>query len=1307
MVLGLLLLSSQHLHLGIRNPDEIHVALSNSMAQLQASHDQPPASDADADGDGVVSNEELEDYLKKKDNCNPAEPAHKVIRKADKDGDVARELEKSKSVNLDSDGDGVVSEEEVEKTLEANGIEDAKKVAGEIVDKFDSNDDNILEGPEIKQAEKAIAELEDKEEEGDSESVSFDFPEDTKELDTDKNGKVSKEELAEGLKKTGNLKADLDGDGKVSDKEAAEKAASIVDQADTDGDGQLDEEEIAKARGEQESDSEGESTSFDFGAADTNKDGKITEEELAKALEKDGELADTDGDGAVSKKEAEAAAERIFKEADKDKSGGLDQKEFGEAMKAPNKGEADDDKGDESEEFSGEFEDVDADKDGDVDEAELAKAFQETNAKVADADGNGKVSKEEAEKAAADIMKEADTDGSGNLDKKEFEKAMEADDESEEFSSDFGDMDGNGDKKVDEAELAKELEKKDATVADADGNGDVTPEEAQKAAAKMIKKADTDGSGDLDKDELKEAMKAKAEEENESSEDFESTDFDAVDTDDDNKLNEKEISEALQKNRMADADGDGVTTKEEADKAAKEMMKKADKDNSGDLSKEEFSEAIKGTKEEEEKDDANEDSSEEFDSQNFEETADKNKDGVTSQEELQEALQTANAADANHDGKTTEKEAEDAAAKLMLQADADGNGNLNKEELKTVTEEIKKEAAEAKEEDGEENDGEEAQPHPIAERQVATMGDEDDKDDDEDDDEEELMAAQNAVDEEEPMAAQNAIDEAPGPAAATGLKVWDINRDWDACKCVFCANLMENTELKTIVDAGECAVGDAKATMAVLPENFGKGTLKNKNGTSDYDLTKGNYQCNCATKKVVKPAKAPCQHRIAVLSYLWSFFVSPWCGWDVMDPANAKTTFEKYVGAGEEERKGMLAETAKPDGIGWRDDLCEVLEAETLKKYIDKVPKKLTESLKDPSAAKVDTKKIDPYDYAWDVNFLLDGFKARGCAEKIRDEASMPVPADLLPSKDAPKKPEAPKEKPTTPEEKKKAAEDLKKANEEFALEKQMFDNTEKEKKERKASIDASIKKAKASAKALVQSLPYYPYVKDQFVAEALKTVLDIEDAADPMASCGLLEVHELPKFTNARYAMYEMDLKKAQETREQSKTGFVENRRLVFMTLIEKLDKCVTMSQAALEQETAKINEAKAQLPLMQGIPGLAPEVLAEIKKAANAKLSPQAQFVDHLRKKNMATVIDSVYMEPEAANLMQTLLMNGDDADKKKACTSILEKVGDDSDLGHLRKLKQKDEGRYAGNLEVLEQAFQQNNCVKKEVKAAPKAK
>jgi Ca2+-binding EF-hand superfamily protein len=242
------------------------------------------------------------------------------------------------------------------------------------------------------------------------------------------------------------------------------------------------------------------------------------------------EKLDKNTDGKIAADEVEGDAktifERLLRTGDTDKDGALSKEEFAAAMKQRPK--------------------ADAERSGVAAEAIFTRA---------DANGDGKISREEAPERLAQGFDRIDANSDGFIDKGEFKtmtqrmaeragaagaarpeqavgvmvlKALDADGNGELSASEIADaaktlakFDKNGDGKLDKEELLTQVPRPEAR---AEGRPDA------EAFARRMKEADKNGDGKLSKDEAPERLQAI---------------FDRIDTNSDGSLDSKELQAFL------------------------------------------------------------------------------------------------------------------------------------------------------------------------------------------------------------------------------------------------------------------------------------------------------------------------------------------------------------------------------------------------------------------------------------------------------------------------------------------------------------------------------------------------------------------------------------------------------------------------------------------------------------------------------------------------------------------------------------------------------------------------------------------
>merc|ERR1719324_1974102 len=404
-----------------------------------------------------------------------------------------------------------------------------------------------------------------------AEATSADAGDQKKAIDTDGDGKVSADEMAQAAA-SGKLppkevaKMDLDGDGKLSPEEL-EKGAS---DAEMKAAAAAPKEKMKKAmKGKFKSPKEAMKT------MDADGDGKISKEEMEKGLQDQG----------ISPRDAD----KMVKDLDKDGDGKVSDEEMYAATGPP----------DEFSKSPGEP-GYEAPKEPE----ETPVSLEEFKNRLGQAYKNGKdawdanvppsakiMTPEQFDKQAEalgvppgeakKLFKQIDLDGDGSIDEAEWQEVIgvSPDEVQDRFVDEFSSSsealktaDADGDGKVSEAELKDVMEKKLG----------LNPAAAEKAAKEMMGKLDPSGTGKISGDAFKDATKAKA--------------------DDVADRIEKQMGSSGEAMKKWDKDGDGKLTEAEfeagaksmgiAPDAAKDMWKAQDKDGDGVMGTEDFSRAF-------------------------------------------------------------------------------------------------------------------------------------------------------------------------------------------------------------------------------------------------------------------------------------------------------------------------------------------------------------------------------------------------------------------------------------------------------------------------------------------------------------------------------------------------------------------------------------------------------------------------------------------------------------------------------------------------------------------------------------------
>jgi Ca2+-binding EF-hand superfamily protein len=230
--------------------------------QTQGPPPQPSASDVasnlidalDTNGDGVVSAEELQKGLSASGSGSNADAASAIAR-------------------IDTDGDGNVSKDElasaVQSGMDARKAAQAGDVAMSLISATDTDNDGALSLDEVA---KALGKT------GDADKASLQQA--FSSIDTDGDGKVSKDELTKAVET--HQEAHKAHHGHHGHR-AGQAAESLISATDTDGDDALSLDEIAKAL-DKTSDADKASLQTAFASMDKDGDGKLNQDELTSVI---------------------------------------------------------------------------------------------------------------------------------------------------------------------------------------------------------------------------------------------------------------------------------------------------------------------------------------------------------------------------------------------------------------------------------------------------------------------------------------------------------------------------------------------------------------------------------------------------------------------------------------------------------------------------------------------------------------------------------------------------------------------------------------------------------------------------------------------------------------------------------------------------------------------------------------------------------------------------------------------------------------------------------------------------------------
>lgn len=201
---------------------------------------------------------------------------------------------------------------------------------------------------------------------------------------------------------------------------------------------------------------------------------------------------DANADGSISSDEVPAdnrLVKRLFDKGDADGDGALSQAEFVAALKdrrskGPNSDKPAGDRPNRSDRPSPEM---------------IAKKIMES-----DADGDGKISKEEAPERLARGFDRMDADGDGFLTPEEITSAMKA----FQKRAGKGPAKGPGGENADARRPSAEMIIKRIMQSDKDGDGQISREEAPERLAQVFDRVDIDADGMLVQEEISESVKA-------------------------------------------------------------------------------------------------------------------------------------------------------------------------------------------------------------------------------------------------------------------------------------------------------------------------------------------------------------------------------------------------------------------------------------------------------------------------------------------------------------------------------------------------------------------------------------------------------------------------------------------------------------------------------------------------------------------------------------------------------------------------------------------------------------------------------
>jgi Ca2+-binding EF-hand superfamily protein len=278
--------------------------------------------------------------------------------------------------------------------------------------------------------------------------------------------------------------ADADKDGRLTPKEAGEAAERLLREADTDKKGALDDGALARAINQKlgpppggpggPPGGPGGPPSGGPGGPGGFGPGGLLARQIVRA-------ADANQDGRLAPEEAREAAERLVREVDEENKGSIGVEALAQALNrriSPPEG------------FGG--------PGGPGGFGRLSARAPQILA-YADANQDGRLSVEEARRAAARFVREADTEKEGSL---AFEPLLKA------LGGGTGPMRGPGNPEYParghgpgDMQAMQVME-----LADADHDDHLSPEEAADAAERLVRAADTDKKGSIDLDGLRNAL---------------------------------------------------------------------------------------------------------------------------------------------------------------------------------------------------------------------------------------------------------------------------------------------------------------------------------------------------------------------------------------------------------------------------------------------------------------------------------------------------------------------------------------------------------------------------------------------------------------------------------------------------------------------------------------------------------------------------------------------------------------------------------------------------------------------------------